>query len=99
MELKDNLRKILKTKHLRPAQLAKAVGIPTSTVNRWANTDGSVRDLDALKKCCDFLGVTLDEILFGTKTTKRVSEIVADFEEELSIGEYEVVLRKKKNKN
>lgn len=96
VELKENLKRILKARHLRPAQLARAVGIPVSTVSRWASEGGSVRDLAALKKCCDFLGVTVDEILFGVKPKKNIQDILNDFEDELSIGEYEIVLRRKK---
>ena len=96
VELKENLQRILKARQIRPSQLAKAVGIPVSTVSRWASAEGSVRDLNSLKKCCDYLGVSMEEVLFGVQPHRELELVLQILERGLSIGEYELILRRKR---
>lgn len=66
MILDKNILKLCKERGITIAALAKESGVKQPTLHGWT-TGRSVQNLKDLKKVCDYLEVSLHEILFGEK--------------------------------
>lgn len=57
-----NLNRLLKTRQIPKLKLAQALGIHWDTVNKWCKGE-RVPSLELLIKICEFLNVSLDELV------------------------------------
>jgi transcriptional regulator with XRE-family HTH domain len=62
-ELEQNLPRLMKAKRFTLERLAKASGVPKSTLHGWIN--GSAPNLKQLKNVAAVLEVSLHELAFG----------------------------------
>ncbi len=94
MELRTNLKKILKAKDLTMAQLARATKVPKTTLANWmAGTPP--KNLDQLKAVADYLEISIDELCYSVKPTASEKPSLRQVvEDEVLAGVYEVVLRR-----
>ena len=59
---KDIFSKILQERGIKPAQISKATGIPTSALSEW-KSGSYLPSLENLIKLADYFGVTTDYLL------------------------------------
>lgn len=62
MEYKEVLQKYLDETGMKPAELAKAIGSPRSTINALLNGRAKEPTLGKAKAIADALGVSLEEM-------------------------------------
>jgi transcriptional regulator with XRE-family HTH domain len=67
IKLRENLSLLLQRHGMTAAQLSKLTGVSKSSLSDW-NAGRPPRSLEQLKKVCDALDVTVDEILFKSVT-------------------------------
>ena len=92
MKLHTQLKNLLKRKDLTVAQLSRATSVSNKTIYGWL--DGlPPRNITALKKVADHLDVSLDFLLFDESKFSQEFD-VHDLKEHLSIGHFEVILKK-----
>ncbi len=92
MNLSKQLRLYLDQSGMSIQHLSKQSSVATSTIHNWLS-GAFPKDVTKLKKVSDVLGVSLDWLLFGDGIQIKETSI-KDYEDELNIGLYEVVLRK-----
>ena len=92
MKLASQLKKILKKKDLTVQQLCRAVkGVSDKKIYSWLNSQ-TPRNLDDVKAVADYLGVSLDYLLYDeTKFEKKIS--IEELKEEISLGVLELIVR------
>lgn len=66
MQLRIILRNLMKEKRLTFRSLSKLSGCSESSLKDWSNGI-SPRDLDAVKRVADTLGVTFEYLIFGAE--------------------------------
>ncbi len=64
MNLKAQLRSLLRANGMTAADLSRATGIPKQSISDWL-AGVAPRDLRRLKKVAGVFGVTVDELVFG----------------------------------
>lgn len=94
MKLALQLKKILKKKDLTVQQLSRSVKISDKKIYSWLNNQ-TPRNWDDVKLVADYLEVSLDYLLYDeNKFEKKIS--IADFQDEINLGQLEIILRKPK---
>ena len=94
MKLSSTLKNLIKTHGIAVTALARSTGVPTQTIHNWLS-GAKPRDVDQLKLVADHFGVSLDYLLYETKSEKKN---FSDFSDDINAGIFEVILRKvKKN--
>lgn len=64
IKIKENLKRHLFVRNMKPIELAKKSGVSKQTICDWQS--GQVpKGIITLKKVADTLGITLDELIFG----------------------------------
>lgn len=91
MTLNKQLKTLLQNKDVTVAQLSRATKISAKTLYQWLNGQ-SPKNLVQVRKVADFFDVTIDYLAFGIIRENK-SEI-ADFQNEINVGHFEVVLKK-----
>lgn len=94
MILAKQIKLLLKEKDLTVAQLSRSCKVSQKTLHEWIS-GRSPRNLNHVKSVADYLGVTLDFLIFGLEN-KKDPNTIETLNEYVSIGKYEVVLRKLK---
>ncbi len=94
MNLKNQLRLYIDHKGISMAWISKKSGVALSTLHGWAS-GVEPKDIKKLRRVAEVLETNIDWLCFG-KGIQNVKPNIKDFEAELSIGTYEVVLRKAK---
>lgn len=96
MILSKTLRALIRRNGLTITSLAKDIGVSAKTVNEWL-AGRSPRDMNAVKRCAERLGVSLHYLLFGENEN-------ADFLQDvlkktvLHTGLYEITVKKVSSK-
>ncbi|MCD7728453.1 MAG: helix-turn-helix domain-containing protein [Clostridia bacterium] len=62
MSFPELLLNLLKEFNITQAQLSKATGIPTTTINGWIKA-GRLPDYNSIKTLCCYFGISADELL------------------------------------
>ncbi len=76
MKFSENLRKQIQAKNLKLKSISDETGIPMSTLSEWTGgRDPKVSE--ALLRLCNYLGVTLDELVLG-KTSVTGEKVVSE---------------------
>ena len=73
------LLRLLEKRGMSIRELSRQTGIPQRTLNQWAQPSSNPSDVIAIKKLADFLGVSVDYLLFGTTPQPtKLSDLEAD---------------------
>ena len=94
MNLKTNLKRILREKDMTVAQLGRLTGVPKTTLAEWLG-GGNPRDLNKVKNVANKLDLTVDELCFENGKSSK-NNTLKDFEDEIFAGNFDVILRKAK---
>lgn len=94
IKLKITLKSLLQREALTAAQLSRKLKVPPQTINNWLSGQAP-RNLEQIKKVCDFFKVSSDYLLFGL-TEEKQAQPLDDYLEEINAGTFEVVLRRVK---
>ena len=77
IKLKDVLRRELKIRHLTIQTLAERCLIPKATLHGWSQgVLPSAKNIHHLKSLSDYLGLTLDSLLFNVKSEHTKDSIL-----------------------
>ena len=68
MAFTDNLQAPMSAKGISRRRLAKECGISPGAVNGWFNRSAENISLPTLKKLSDYFGISIEELVHGTKT-------------------------------
>lgn len=99
MKFLDILDVLMKKNNMRHADLARAIGLPQTTVNSWYARGTARVDLDTLKKIADYFGVSLEYLVNGADLKKLVFTEAEYTAEELSlIRDFAEMLQKRRLK-
>lgn len=90
--LNKNLRRILSKLDWSIPQLSKKSGIPSTTIQNWAEGKPP-RDMRQVKSVAEALGMSMDNLCFEEWNGEGVDPF-AGFQDEINAGLFEVVLRR-----
>lgn len=90
MSVKVNLQTILKAKGMTLPQLAKASGVPKSTIHSWS--DQKAINIDQLKAVAGVLQVSIHQLMFGQPDPHE--QIGREILSEIFSGDIRVTLHK-----
>lgn len=98
IKIKTILKNLLHENDLTAAQLARATKIPPQTINNWLSGQ-EPRSLNQIKAVADYFEISVDFLVYGSSIKKsylkeNLIEPIAQFEEEINAGVFEVVLRR-----
>lgn len=74
MTVAERIFKAMSVKGITPYRMSKDLGIAQSTISRW-KVSGSVPGTDTLARVSDYLGVTIDYLLYGDEQKERESSV------------------------
>lgn len=72
-----NISMVMKLKGIQQKELAIALGVGPSAVSNWLGGTNSI-DIDRLVKACEFLGVSLDQVIGLCKSPSPVYDLTED---------------------
>lgn len=97
MEFDKTLKRLIRERGTTTGELAKKINVPSKTISDWL-TGRTPRDLDAVKRCAEALGVSVHYILYGEDDRKSlIGEILE--KTEIHTGMYEVSIRRVTSKS
>lgn len=88
--LAKNLKSLLEEKEITVGALAKATGVPKSTLATWLS--GRTPDLIQLDKVAQYLGTNIEALAFGRKQEDLFTELMQKVE--VHSGLYEISIKK-----
>lgn len=94
VNLKNNLKLLIGKHQLNATKLCKATGIPKSTISDWL-LGNSPKNIKQVKILADHFNITIDELVFGETSLDPFSRN-EDVSELLSLGNFDVYLKKRK---
>ena len=83
MSFNKKILKLLKEKKKTKAELAKAAGIPYTTLDSMLKRDSDTSRLATIYKIAEYLGVSVEELVFDNYQPTEVAEKFTDEEKEL----------------
>lgn len=88
--LAKNLKQLLEEREITVGALAKATGVPKSTLATWLS--GRTPDLIQLDKVAQYLGTSIEALAFGRSQEDMLSQLI----EKVSVhtGLYEFSIKK-----
>lgn len=92
--LSENLRRILSNLDWSVPKLAKESGVPSTTIQNWAEGKPP-RDMRQVKKVAEVLSLSMDALCFEDCSHKEINPIEG-YQDEINAGLFEVVLRRVK---
>ncbi len=97
MKLGSQLKKILKKNDLTVAKLSRSTKVSSKSIYSWLQGQ-SPKDLDQVVVVAKFLNVSLDYLITDTVTSEPKLNIadIKNINEELNLGNFEIILRKPK---
>jgi transcriptional regulator with XRE-family HTH domain len=98
MNLKHQLRYYLELKEMSAAQLAKKAGVPKQSLSGWLS-GSNPRDVRQIKRVADALGISVDNLIFGTgndNDRQKITELDALMGDGWISGLFEVRFRRVK---
>ena len=94
MELKTILKRLIKERGVSITHVSKVTKVPLQTLHGWLH-GSEPKNLRQVKSVADYFEVDLDYLCFGIKP-KSINPRIQDFEDEISTGIFEVILRRVK---
>ena len=70
MDFLNNLEELMRLNDINRSELARGIGLSTSTVNSWFNRSYENISLKTLKKLSIYFGVTMEELVYGKNENK-----------------------------
>ncbi len=98
MTLKKQLRQYLELREMNASQLAKKASVPKQSLSGWLG-GSNPRDIRQVKRVADVLGVSIDNLMFGSGIDKELEksiELDALLGDEWISGLFEVRFRRVK---
>ncbi len=101
MNLKKNLRELIKAQGITVVHLSRATGVPLQTLHGWLSGT-EPRGLIQLKTIADYFETSLDKLCFGPtsqvqkKQVNKSESTIKEYQDEINAGTFEVVLRRVK---
>lgn len=96
MKLQTTLKELIKGADITPTKLSKATGVPLSTLHGWLNGI-EPKSITQLKSVSELFGISLDSLCFGFEEgSVFATNPFKEYEQEINIGQFEVILRKRK---
>ncbi len=92
MNLKNNLRHLIKVNNLNALKLSKATSVPRSTIADWLN-GVEPKGWQQIKNVAVYFKVSLDDLVFGDKANTK--ESIPDKIELIPFGAFDVFLKKR----
>ena len=89
----ENLKDLMKRDRVSVAELGKAVGEPTKTIQEWVGRGRTPRSLDAIPKLAAFFNVSTHFLLCGEEDPRSGIGQLLD-KTELHTGLYEISIKK-----
>lgn len=96
MEFAKTLKTILRQKAKTTGDLAREINVSPKTIQDWL-TGRTPRDLDAVRRCAEYLGVSVHFLLYGENDGHNLIEQVLE-KTELHTGLYEITIKKVSSK-
>ncbi|QDK43199.1 hypothetical protein DOM21_17400 [Bacteriovorax stolpii] len=93
MRLKDNLRDLIRSNGITVIHLSKATKIPLQTLHGWLS-GAAPRNIAQVKILAEYFNQSIDELCFACPQKKSQENRIEDFQKEINIGVFEVVLRR-----
>lgn len=72
MAFADNLQSLMSAKGISRRKLAKECGISPSAVSSWFNRSAENISLPTLRKLSEYFGISIEELVHGTKTRREL---------------------------
>ncbi|MBX2995386.1 MAG: helix-turn-helix transcriptional regulator [Bdellovibrionaceae bacterium] len=90
----QRIEMLCEQKEITPNELARRISIPRTSVHEWVGASGRVpRNLEHLKKLCDFFDVSASFLLWGEdEKTPTLESFIS--KTEIHTGLYEITLKK-----
>ena len=86
MKFAENFRKLLKQKNRTQADAAEFCDVSDNTISNWVNKRATP-SLDTLQQLADWLGVSLQELLFGDEVSSSLDIVaVPEYDVKFSCG-------------
>lgn len=97
MKLKEVLTRELKARNISLQELSHSCGIPRSVLHGWMNgVRPSGKNLELLLNLSEKLGLSIDTLLFNSKSVHKNSTIVMSVEFKDGDGHYNLTIEKLK---
>ena len=74
MYLLENLTKLMQEKNINRSELAKEIGVSSSTINSWYNRSCENISLQTLLKLSKYFNITMEELVNGKYNSIVFSE-------------------------
>jgi len=95
MQLGMNLKHLMVERDVKASQLSRATRVAPQTIHNWL-AGQHPRNIDQVKRVADYLGVSLDHLLYGMEPKKL--ETFEQYRDEINAGVFEVILRRTERK-
>ena len=92
MEFAKTLKTLIRQKASSVNELAREINVSPKTINDWL-TGRTPRDLDAVKRCAEFLEVSIPFLLYGEDERRNLIEDILE-KTEIHTGLYEISIRR-----
>ena len=92
MEFAKTLKTLIRQNASSVNELAREINVSPKTINDWL-TGRTPRDLDAVKRCAEFLEVSIHFLLYGEDESRNLIEDILE-KTEIHTGLYEISVRR-----
>ena len=92
MELDKNLLKACRDKGITITQLSRLTGVKQPTLHGWTTGRG-VKNIEDLRKVCEFLNISLYQILFSKSDPNEKADVEMILQEVFK-GEIRIIIQK-----
>lgn len=92
MEFAKTLKTLIRRRATTTNELAREINVSPKTISDWLS-GRTPRDLDAVRRCSEFFGVSVHYLLYGEEDKKNLIEEILE-KTEVHTGLYEISIRK-----
>ena len=96
MEFAKTLKALIRQKATTTGEIAREINVSPKTINDWL-TGRTPRDLDAVRRCAEVLGVSVHYLLYGEEDRRSLIDEILE-KTEIHTGMYELTIRKVSSK-
>lgn len=93
MKLNAILKILIRQRGITTADLARAIKSSPKTISDWLAGNRTPRDLDAVKRCADYFGVSVHYLLWGDEDPRNPLSLILE-KSEIHTGLYEISIKK-----
>lgn len=93
LALSKTLKLLIRQRGMTTSELARQISVSPKTISDWLAGGRTPRDMDAVRRCAQFLNVSFHYLLFGEEDAKSlVGELLR--KTEVHTGLYEISIRR-----